>query len=282
MLRVQPIATLDAPELAPYRTLRRQLEHRAQGIFVAEGEKVVRRLLESSLPVVSLLLPAKWLGEYETLCAARPEEIDVYVAEKALLETLTGFSMYQGVLAMGRVPPEPGLEGILKTERRPWLFVAADGLSNAENLGALVRNCGAFGVQGLLVSGTSASPFLRRAVRSSMGVIFRLPVVEGLQLPEALDRLRAAGVRCVAAHPRTNQRFLTQADFTGDCCIVFGSEGAGLSPEVLAACDEAAAIPMAAGVDSVNVGSAAAVFLYEARRQRGEPPGLSAAKLLSK
>ena len=73
----------------------------------------------------------------------------------------------------------------------------------------------------------------------------------------------------VAAHPHTDQRTLSQADFTGDSCVVFGSEGNVLSPEVLAACDEAVAIPMAAGVDSLNVGAAAAVFLYEARRQRG-------------
>src|SRR5256885_15542150 len=93
MLRVQPIATLDLPELAPYRTMRRQLEHREQGIFVAEGEKVVRRLLESQLTVVSLLLPEKWLREYEPLLAAQTQEIHAYVAEKELLESLTGFSM---------------------------------------------------------------------------------------------------------------------------------------------------------------------------------------------
>jgi tRNA G18 (ribose-2'-O)-methylase SpoU len=150
------------------------------------------------------------------------------------------------------------------------LLAAVDGLNNAENLGALVRNAAAFGVQALLVSKTPSSPFLRRAVRSSMGTIFRLPVVEQLELPHALHELRARGVRCVAAHPHTGERTLSQADFSSDCCIVFGSEGHGLSPETLAECDESVAIPMAADVDSLNVGSAAAAFFYETNRQRGK------------
>src|SRR5436190_13336350 len=173
VLRVRKIDSLELPELAPYRTMRRQGEHREQGIFVAEGEKVVRRLLESEFTVASLLLPAKWLKEYEPLIRSRPEEIDAFVAEKGLLEKLTGFSMYQGVLAVGKVPPAPTLDTVLIRSRRPYLFAAVDGLSNAENLGVLVRNCAAFGVQALLVGKTSCSPYLRRAVRSSMGTIFR-------------------------------------------------------------------------------------------------------------
>src|SRR5713226_1767837 len=104
MIRLEKIDGLDLPELQPYRTMRRQHEHRQQGIFVAEGEKVVRRLLESRFTVVSLLLPEKWLGELEPLVRTRPEEVVVFVADKALLETMTGFSMYQGLLAVGRIP----------------------------------------------------------------------------------------------------------------------------------------------------------------------------------
>ena len=109
MYHPQQIESFDTPELQPYRTMRRQHEHREQGIFVAEGEKVVRRLLESKFSVVSVLLPEKWLRELGPLLQARPEEIGVFVAEKALLETLTGFSMYQGLLAVGKVPPLPTL-----------------------------------------------------------------------------------------------------------------------------------------------------------------------------
>jgi tRNA G18 (ribose-2'-O)-methylase SpoU len=143
-----------------------------------------------------------------------------------------------------------------------------DGLTNAENLGGLVRNCAAFGVRALLVSQTSSSPWLRRAVRGSMGTIFKIPTVEQLDLPKAIRDLRAQGVRCIAAHPHTSGATLAQADFARDACIIFGSEGFGIAPAVLNACDQSVAIPMSLGIDSLNVTSATAVFLYEALRQR--------------
>ena len=264
----QKIESFDLPELQPYRTMRRQHEHREQGIFVAEGEKVVRRLLESKFGVVSVLLPEKWRQELAPLLEARREETQVFVAEKALLETLTGFSMYQGLLAVGVVPPLPTLKEVVARSSQPRLLVAADGLTSAENLGALVRNCAAFNSQALIVGETCGSPFLRRAVRSSMGAIFQLPTVETASLTQALRDLRECGIRSIAAHPHADGRTLSQANFKSDCCIVFGSEGYGISPAVLSACDEAAAIPMPETVDSLNVGSAAAVFLYEANRQR--------------
>lgn len=269
MFQVRKITSLDLPELAPYRTLRRPLAHHQEGIFVAEGEKVVRRLLESEFTVVSLLLPEKWLREYEDLLKSRREEVHVFLAEKKLLETLIGFTMFQGVLAVGKVPESCSLEQIVSQAKPPRLFAAVDGLSNAENLGALVRNCVAFNVQSLIVGETSSSPFLRRAVRNSMGTIFQLPVVETKNLVTALRELRAHGIRCIAAHPRADDRRLSDADFSADCCLLFGSEGSGISPAALEACDEHVAIRMPPAVDSLNVGAAAAVFLYEASRQRG-------------
>ena len=293
MFQIQKITSLDLPELAPYRTMRRPLEHEAQGIFVAEGEKVVRRLLESRFEVVSVLLPEKHLDAFRPLLETRPENLIVYLADKPLLESLIGFSMYQGQLAVGKIPPRASLDDILSKHPKPLLLVAVDALTSAENLGALVRNCVAFGVQALIVGETSSSPFLRRAVRNSMGTIFQLPVIElgsrrdelyesltprmklgtrvtrpSETLAQTLQNLRARGIRCLAAHPHTDKKFLPQADFSGDCCIVFGSEGDGISPAVLEACDEAVAIPMPPTVDSLNVGAAAAVFLYEVNRQR--------------
>jgi tRNA G18 (ribose-2'-O)-methylase SpoU len=284
-LNIQKISSFDLPELQPYATMKRPLEHERQGIFVAEGVKVVRRLLESHFAVASVVLPEKWVDEFRPLIEARMEPIAVYLAEKGFLEGLVGFSMFQGVLAVGKIPPPPSLDDILHNSQPPRLFAAVDALTNAENLGALVRNCVAFGVQALLVGETSSSPFLRRAVRNSMGTIFQLPIIElakpgqrhqfaakphvtHLTLPECLKQLRTRGVRCIAAHPHTDKKTLSQADFTGDCCLVFGSEGYGISASVLEACDEAVAIPMPPTVDSLNVGAAAAVFLYEVARQR--------------
>jgi tRNA G18 (ribose-2'-O)-methylase SpoU len=269
-LHIQRITAFDAPDLQPYATMKRPLGHEQQGIFVAEGTKVVRRLLESHFTVLSAVLPEKWRSEIEPLLAARPEpEIPVYLADKKLLEQLVGFSMFQGVMAVGRIPAPESLDSILAQSAPPRLFVAIDALTNAENLGALVRNCVAFHVQALIVGETCGSPFIRRSVRNSMGTIFQLPVADVSHLAQSLRELQRLGVRCVAAHPHADGRTLAQADLTGDCCLVFGSEGEGIRPEVLAACDETVAIPMPPAVDSLNVGAAAAVFLYETNRQRG-------------
>src|SRR5262249_22090700 len=270
MVQVQRIDSLELPELQPYRTMRRQKEHEEEGIFVAEGEKVVRRLLESNFTVISLLLPEKWLRDLEALLQARPEVIKVFVAAKEELEGLTGFSMYQGLLAVGRIPERISLEQLLARSAQPWLLAAADNLSSAENLGALVRNCAAFNVQGLFIGETASRPFLRRAVRSFIGNDFQLTIVEMDNLATTLRELQGRHVLCLAAHPHASGRTLSQANFQANCCIVFGSEGYGITPTVLDLCDEAIAIPMPASVDSLNVGSAAAAFLYEANRQRGK------------
>jgi tRNA G18 (ribose-2'-O)-methylase SpoU len=269
MVQVQPVDSLDLPELAPYRTMRRQQEQREAGIFVAEGEKVVRRLLESELEVVSLLLPSKWAREYDELLSRRPEKtLPVFTADRKLLERLTGFSMYQGVLAVARVPKPANLADLFATAPRPLLFLAVEGLSSAENLGGLVRSCAALGATGLIVGETCCSPWLRRSVRSSMGAIFQLPIVETPSLRNTLDEAKTAGIRLIAAHPHTNERTLAETSFATDSLIVLGSEGSGISEPVLSICNEKVLIPMSNDIDSLNVGTAGALFLYEATRQR--------------
>lgn len=267
MFSLHSIQEFDDPRLAPYRTMRAQFDHLGAGYFVAEGEKVVRRLLESPYGVRSVLVPPKWQGEFETLLNRRTENIDLFVATKEVLQSLIGFSMYQGILGLGEVPPPGSLESLLALPS-PRLFAAIDGLSNAENVGAVVRNAAAMYAHALIVGERCAHPYLRRAVRSSMGTIFKLPYHPTGSLPGTLRALRAHGIRCIAAHPHADRRTLWDADFSGDCCIVMGAEGDGIHPEVLAECDEAVMIPMAGGIDSLNVAAAAAVFFSEAARQR--------------
>src|SRR5262249_48871783 len=133
MFHVRKIESFDSPDLQPYATMRRAIEHEHQGIFVAEGTKVVQRLLESDYTVVSVVVPEKWLEEFQPLLEKRPEDVAVYIAEKKLLESLTGFSMFQGVLAVGKIPPPVSLDDVLAHNKHPQLFVAVDALTNAEN-----------------------------------------------------------------------------------------------------------------------------------------------------
>ena len=270
-MTIVPVTSLDEEDLHPYRTLRRPLDHQRNGIFVAEGEKVVQRLLKSTLDVLTVLLTPEWLEEYRPHLEQRSGSLRIFVAPKTLVEEIVGFNLHQGIMAVARIPQPLTLQEELARVRHPALLVAVDGLTNAENLGVLVRNCAAFDVDALLVGETSSSPYLRRAVRNSMGTVFNLPVVQLATLVDSLHDLKSKhNIRVVAAHPHAERVALHQAPMTGDCCIVFGSEGEGIRSAVLAACDDLVAIPMQEGVDSLNVASASAVFLYEAQRQRSE------------
>ena len=267
-LQIKHIQSLDLPELELYLTLRRVEEHERAGVLVATNSKVVQRLLASRFPVVSALLTPDWLTKLEPQLRARPEDICVYVADKPLLETITGYKMHQCALAVAKIPPQPSFDELLATSPRPLLLAAVEGIASAENLGAIVRSCAAFGAHFLIIGETCGSPFQRRAVSGSMGSIFEQPVVQVDNLVETLTRLRAQGVRCMAADPRPDARKLTAVDLRGDCCLVFGAEGPGLTEAVLAACDDMVKIPMPSHMNSLNVATCAAVFLYEAMRQR--------------
>ena len=270
ILQIIPVQSLDAPELALYRTLKRVEEHERAGVLVAANIKVVKRLLASRFPVVSVLLTPAWLEKLEPQLRARSEaELPIYVAEQKVLEAITGYKMHQGALAVARIPPQPGLETLLTHSPRPLLLAAVEGIASAENLGAVVRCCAAFGAHFLIIGETCGSPFQRRAVAGSMGTLFEQPLVKVQNLLGTLAALRARGVRCLAAHPRPGASKLATVDLRGDCCLVFGAEGPGLSAPVLAACDDAVEIPMPSHMNSLNVAVAAGVFLYEATRQRG-------------
>jgi tRNA G18 (ribose-2'-O)-methylase SpoU len=267
MILRRAVNDIDAPELAPYRTMRAQHDHFGRGVFVAEGDNVVRRLVASPHGLRSVLVPPGHADAFEALLVERGRDAELFVAPVAVLEQLIGHHIYQGILALGEVPP-PATLAAVRARPGPLLLAAIDGLSGAENVGALVRNAAAFGADALVVGETSSHPYLRRSVRASMGAIFGLPHVVSTDLAATLREIAALGVRVVAAHAHAERATLLDLDLRGDVCLVFGAEGDGLRPAVLAACHDAARIPMRPGIDSLNVAAAAAVFLAEAWRQR--------------
>ncbi len=223
--------------------------HCPPGYFVGDGLRVVRKMLERGA-VTRLLCTPEW-AEKLTL----PEGIEILTAPRERLDRLVGFRLHQGLMALGRIPPPGPLRGSL--------LVALDDVSNTENVGAILRTCAAFGVDGVLIGPTTASPWLRRSVRVSMAAALQVPVHSVRDLAATLRPLNAW-----AAHIHGELRTYTETDFRGDCCIVLGGEDKGPSDAVLAACRGAIYIPMAQGWDCLNVASSAAVLLAEVRRQR--------------
>jgi tRNA G18 (ribose-2'-O)-methylase SpoU len=261
------ISSLALPELEPYRTLRRPLEHLLQGIFVAESEKVVLRLLESSVQPVSILLSEDWLERHKGIIEANRFPIDIFVGEKELLESIVGHRLHQSIMAVAKVPKPLTITDILATQNQNALYVLVEGITNAENMGVIIRNCVCFSVDAVIILPSSCDPYLRRSVRNSMGNIFKMPIAYISNMKDEIENIKRSGVTVYAAHPDARSRDIRDVRFDTKSCIVLGAEGNGISVELLHLCDEFVAIPMKEGVDSLNVASASAVILWEARRE---------------
>jgi len=217
------------------------------GHFVGDGWRVVRKMLDRGA-VTRVLCTSEWLERL-------PAGIEIRTAPRERLDQLVGFRLHQGIMALGRIPPPAPVQGSF--------LVALDGLSNAENVGAVLRCCAAFGVEGVLVGPTSASPWLRRAVRVSLAAPLRVPVHLVEDLPAAVRPLNAW-----AAHIHGERQDYRAVDFRRACCIVLGGEDKGVTDPVLRACKGTLYIPMADGWDCLNVAASAAVLLAEVCRQR--------------
>lgn len=271
-MRVHTVEGLDDPRVAEYRSLRRVASLRRDRCFVAEGARVVVQLLASRLRVRSLLLDERWLEELRASLESRPEtDIDVFVTTKAELQRIVGFHVHQGVMAIAEAPEPPDLLAHVRA-RPDALLVALAGVSNAENVGGILRTMAGFGASGLLIDAATCDPFVRRAARVSMGAAFRIPVWRSEDLPADLARLRAeCGMRVLAAHLHGETVPLEEADLAGGLVVALGSEADGLPDDVTAACDLAVEIPMSGDWSCLNVGTAGAIVLWEISRRRREP-----------
>jgi tRNA G18 (ribose-2'-O)-methylase SpoU len=246
------ILNADDPRVADYRSLKeRRLNE--EGRFVAESERVVRRLLASALPVQSVLLTAPRLG---TLGDALGGDFPVYLAPQSVLDQVAGFHVHRGCLAVGLRTPA--------AEART--LIVLEDLTDVDNLGAIARHAAAFGADAILLSPRSADPFYRKAIRVSLGAVFTVPIVRLPRWPDDLQSLRAQGVSVIGAVLDADAVPLTNFARPPRVALMFGAEGPGLSPAARAACDHRVTIPMSPGADSLNVATAAALFLFALRR----------------
>jgi tRNA G18 (ribose-2'-O)-methylase SpoU len=252
-----PIDDVDDPRLADYRELKERRLDAQSGRFVAESERVVRRLLGSGLRVCSVLLTAPRLA---TLADALDGSYPVYLASQEQLDRIAGFHVHRGCLAVGERPAPAPLP------RDARALVVLEDLTDVDNLGAIARHAAAFGADALVLSPRCADPFYRKAIRVSLGAVFSLPVVRLERWPEELDRLRAGGVSLVAAVLEPAAVPLARFAAPKRFALLLGAEGPGLSAAALARCDHRVTIPMSPGADSLNVATAAAIFLYALTR----------------
>jgi tRNA G18 (ribose-2'-O)-methylase SpoU len=244
------------PRLADFRNLTdADVRPDRRGIVIAEGVNVVARLATSRYPVRAVF------GVASRIAALRrelePLDVPVYVADKWLLSDVVGFRVTRGVLGSASRPEPLDANAVLTYARH---VAVLEGLNDFENLGALFRNAAAFGVDAVLLDRRCADPLYRRSVRVSMGHVLGVPfaVLPG-RWPGALATVTRAGLRLLALTPRPPATALREIDVPERWAVLVGAEGPGLSDGALDAADQQVRIPMAGGVDSLNVATAAAI-----------------------
>lgn len=240
------------------------------GLFIAEGELVLRRALRAGYTARSVLIDAKRVDQLADLPF---DDVPVYAASPDVLEAATGFHVHRGILASFRRRDPLSASDVLATARR---VVILEDVNNHTNLGAIFRGAAALGMDAVLLSPSCADPLYRRSVRVSMGEVFAVPYARLEPWPRALDAVRDAGFTVLAMTPSADAVPMQRLDPSARKrpALLLGAEGAGLTDSALDRCDVRVAIPMRRGVDSLNVAAAAAVAFWELCRDMRDVDGL--------
>ena len=244
--------------------LRRRTEPE-QGLYIAESEKVIRRALAVGHRPRSLLMAPRWLADLaDVVSAAEADGVPVFVGEPGVVEELTGFHLHRGALAAMARPTLPPVADLLAGTRR---VLVLEDIVDHTNVGAAFRSAAALGVDAVLVTPRCADPLYRRAIRVSMGTVFQVPWTRIDPWPGGVETLHQHGF-AVAALALSDEAISLDELATSApkrLALVVGTEGDGLSRRTLEATDLVVQIPMAGGVDSLNVAAAAAVAIWALR-----------------
>ncbi|NGN93243.1 RNA methyltransferase [Nocardioides sp. KC13] len=255
------------PRLADYRDLRdvelRKSLESSEGLFLAEGEKVVRRAVTAGFEPRSFLMAPKWVDGLADVLEST--DVPCYVMSERDAEKVTGFHVHRGALASIRRRPLPSVESVLAGARS---VLVLEDIVDHTNVGAIFRSGAALGFDAVLLAPRCADPLYRRSIKVAMGAVFALPWTRLPDWYEALPTVSAAGFTTVALTLADDAVDIEKAvEGVDKVALVLGSEGHGLSPRWQQAADRRAIIPMSAGIDSLNVAAATAVACYVTARR---------------
>lgn len=271
MPNIIEITDFDAPELDIYaRLTENQLLNRHEpekGLFIAESPKVIERALDAGCVPVSLLLERKHVEGQARDVIARCKDIPVYTAEFDVLTKLTGFQLTRGVLCAMYRPKLPTVEEVCSKARR---IAILENVMNPTNIGAIFRSAAALNMDGVLLTPACSNPLYRRAIRVSMGTVFQIPWTflgsENAEWPQpGMSLLKDLGFKTAAMALSDDSVSIDDPHLMAEekLAIVLGTEGDGLALSTIADCDYTVRIPMAHGVDSLNVAAASAVAFWQ-------------------
>ncbi len=258
---------ISAEQRAPFVDLRNSKQ---KGFFVAETDKIISSLLASNLEIASLYITSEFFKNKHAEIKAHHQvrECDILIAEKAEMEQVVGYPLHQGIMASVKIPEQMSIEELIARTTEPHLFVVLEEIADAENMGSIIRTAAGLGAQGIIIGSRSINPWIRRSVRVSMGTIFDIPIIITDDLNSSLNILKKNEIRTFATHISGLSETLWDVNFRSNCALLFGSEGHGLTEELIGQCEALVQIPMSGVVDSLNVSMAVGLCLYEVNRQR--------------
>lgn len=254
--------------LVDYRDVRDADLRRKRGLFMAEGRYVVEVLLrDSRYSPDSIFLNPKSFNALEPLLQEFASDVPVYLAKQEVFSEVVGFDMHRGCLAAGKVGEEtPAKSLITRAAGKPSLVVVVERLRNTENMGGIFRNAMAFGAEAIFMCPESCDPLYRKAIRVSMGGTLCVPFADLDPWPSGLAQLRDAGFQLIALDLSDDAIALGDVSRAiaqdRPIALLLGTEGRGISEEALAQVDLAVRIPMASGVDSLNVATASGIAMH--------------------
>ena len=273
-MNITKVNDLSNPALDVYVRLTgaqlRAKKEESEGIFIAESPTVIEVAMQGGCEPVSLLTDERLIasGDVERLLLRHPD-IPVYTADRDTLTHLTGFELTRGALCAMRRPKAKSPCEILATAKR---VAVLEGICDATNVGAIFRSAAALGIDAVLVTPTTCDPLCRRAVRVSMGTVFLVPFARigasPADWPRDMDILKAMGFKCAAMALSDNSVSIDDKGLLSEekIALILGTEGTGLARETIEKSDYTVKIPMSNGVDSLNVGAAAAVAFWQIRK----------------
>lgn len=268
--RMKPIFVTDSSDvrLNPYRNLPERTL-RGESVFLAEGDLLVTRLLQSRFRTLSIVAVERFLTR---ITEPIPEEVPIYLVDEKTIQTVTGFGFYQGIMAVGQREWIPETKSLLQTNDENGCWVILPNTLKPDNLGLIFRACAALEANGVILGERCCDPFSRRTLRVSMGGVLQVPVYKSENLADDLLLLRnRAGFDLIATVLDKDAVSLYKCnDWAKRVGFVFGHEFSGLEDPWLSCCTKKTMIPMAEDVDSLNLGVSVGIFLYEYRRQRFE------------
>lgn len=249
------------PRIAAYRDIRERDLVGREGLFIAEGEVVVRVLLARSPHMaVSLLLAEKRVVALAELIASVPENVPVFAAGQAVMDAIAGFPMHRGILALGQRAEAQRPDALLTGLARHAIIVVLFGIANHDNMGGIFRNAAAFGVDAVILDSDCCDPLYRKAIRVSVGAALTVPVARLARGEDALSLLAAHGFTALGLSPR-GAYSLNEVQRFDRTAFLFGAEGDGLPQSVLARV-RTVRVPMAGAMDSLNVATASGIVLH--------------------